>query len=233
MGLLTVELQRTVDLLEHLSPVEWTAATDCPDWDVHQMYLHVLGACHGSASMREGLHQLRAATKRRRVSGGPLEANLSAVQVAERSTIEPAQLVRELRDITPKTVKARKRMPSLLRRWVKIGVDGPVVEKWKLGYLVDTIYLRDLWMHRLDASKATGREAVLSADHDGVIVADVVGDWARRHGQPFNLELIGAAGGRFAVGDGGEPISLDAVEFCRVLSGRAPGAGLLATVVPF
>ena len=46
------------------------------------MYLHVLGACAGSASMREGMHQMRVARKRRKRHGGPLEANLSAIQVS-------------------------------------------------------------------------------------------------------------------------------------------------------
>jgi hypothetical protein len=35
------------------------------------------------------------------------------------------------------------------------------------------------------------------------------------------------------LGTGGEVITLDAVEFCRILSGRASGAGLLAQEVPF
>ena len=44
-------------------------------------------------------------------------------------------------------------------------VDAPVVEKWSLGYLIDVIYLRDLWMHRVDTTAATGGELVLTADH--------------------------------------------------------------------
>lgn len=36
-----------------------------------------------------------------------------------------------------------------------------------------------------------------------------------------------------ACGSGGEPITMDAIEFCRVLSGRAHGTGLLARPVPF
>lgn len=238
MRLLESELRLTVDLLSQLDPSEWTSQTACPDWDVRRMYLHVLGACQGSASVREGVHQLRAAGKRRRASGGALEANLSAVQVAERESIDAVRLVESLREIAPRTVKARKRLPGLIRRFAKVSVDSPVVEKWTIGYLVDTIYLRDLWMHRLDATDATGREPTFSAAHDGRIVADVVGEWARRHGQPFTLELTGAAGGRFvngqfANGEGGESIVIDAAEFCRVMSGRAPGAGLLATNVPF
>jgi hypothetical protein len=63
------------------------------------------------------------------------------------------------------------------------------------------------------------------------IVADVVAEWARGHGQPYRLTLTGPAGGSWSAG--GEEISLDAVEFCRILSGRAPGTGLLTSAVPF
>jgi hypothetical protein len=64
-----------------------------------------------------------------------------------------------------------------------------VPEKWSLGYGTDVIFTRDAWMHRLDLARATGRDPVLTADHDGIIVADVVAEWARRHGRPYRLEL--------------------------------------------
>ena len=71
----------------------------------------------------------------------------------------------------------------------------------------------------------------LTPDHDGAIVADVVAEWAQRHGQPYRLTLTGPAGGDW--GTGGQAIEMDAVQFCRVLSGRGEGSGLLATEVPF
>jgi hypothetical protein len=74
---------------------------------------------------------------------------------------------------------------------------------------------------------------VLSADHDGRIVADVVAEWARRHSQPFTLELTGPAGGTYTSEKGGERLVMDATEFCRVLAGRVEGDGLLTTIVPF
>jgi len=100
------------------------------------------------------------------------------------------------------------------------------------------ILTRDPWMHRLDLARATGQDLVLTADHDGVLVADVVAEWARRHGQPYQLELTGPAGGSWTSGTGGEEIVMDAADFCRVLSGRPgsdadPPRGLLATQVPF
>jgi hypothetical protein len=100
------------------------------------------------------------------------------------------------------------------------------------------ILTRDPWMHRLDLARATGRDPVLTADHDGVIVADVVAEWARRHGQPYRLQLTGPAGGSWSSGTGNEEISMDAADFCRVISGRhGPDGGqpwgLLTTQVPF
>ncbi|WP_334141241.1 maleylpyruvate isomerase family mycothiol-dependent enzyme [Rhabdothermincola sp.] len=237
MALTAAELERTLALLHSLDPHDWSAPTDCPDWDVRRMYLHVLGACEASASIRENLHQMRAARAHRKAYGGPLEAALSAVQVRERSDLSPGQLVRRLAETAPVTIRKRTGLPSAIRRF-RLKVDGPVEETWTLGYLVDVIYLRDLWMHRVDAARATGRTLQLSADHDGRIVADVVAEWARRHGKAVALSLTGPAGGRFVAGEApGRPddpaIALDAIEFCRTLAGRAPGAGLLATIVPF
>jgi uncharacterized protein (TIGR03083 family) len=242
MQLQAAELDRTLELLSALDDTDWATQTECPDWDVRQMYLHVLGACEAGASMRENLHQMRAAKRHQKSEGGPLEAGLSAVQVRDRLDLTPAELLDRLTAIAPVTVRKRTKLPALLRR-VTMKVDGPVIESWSLGYLVDTIYLRDLWMHRVDAARATGRELVLSGDHDGRVVADVVAEWARRHGQAFTLTLTGPAGGTYSssgspssTASTGPPVDdlhLDAVEFCRILAGRADGPGLLGTIVPF
>ncbi|HUC33678.1 MAG TPA: maleylpyruvate isomerase family mycothiol-dependent enzyme, partial [Ilumatobacteraceae bacterium] len=79
---------------------------------------------------------------------------------------------------------------------------------------------------------AVGTELELTPDHDGRIIADVADEWFARHGRPCELVLTGPAGGRFGT-SGGERYELDAVEFCRIMSGRATGTGLLTTLVPF
>jgi hypothetical protein len=99
--------------------------------------------------------------------------------------------------------------------------------------LVDTIFTRDSWMHRLDISRATGTPMVITADHDGRLVADVVAEWGRRHGQAFSLTLTGPAGGQWQSGREGERLELDALDFCWTIGSRQPGTGLLATAVPF
>jgi len=106
-------------------------------------------------------------------------------------------------------------------------------EAWTTGYLIDVILTRDPWMHRADIARVTGAAHVLTADHDGVLVADVVAEWAARHGQPYTLHLTGPAGGTWASGEGVPLIETDAVEFCRLLSGRGHADGLLAVQVPF
>ena len=235
MTLFAQELQRNLVLMRTLTPSEWTTQTECPDWDVRRMYLHVLGACESGASYRELVHQMRAARRYQRRHGGPQEAALSATQVAERLHLSPDELLQRMTAVAPRVVRTRSRMPSLMRR-AKVAVDGPVAEKWSLGYLVDVIYLRDAWMHRVDVSRATGRDLTLEAGHDGRIVADVAAEWGRRQGRPFTLVLTGPAGGTFlsASGAGGPEITMDAVEFCRVLAGRAPATHeLLETIVPF
>jgi len=232
MQLQATELERAVAQLRSLGTEDWSVQTVCPDWTVRQMWLHVLGACEAGASMRENAHQMLAARKRRKELGVPLEAGLSGVQVAEREELSPAELVDRLAAIAPKTVKGRSRTPRPMRS-AKIAIDAPVVEKWSLGYLIDVIYLRDAWMHRVDTARATGRELELTTEHDGRIVADVVAEWARRHGQPFSLDLTGPAGGNYTAGNGGESITIDAVEFCCLLAGRGEPTGLLGTIVPF
>jgi len=94
--------------------------------------------------------------------------------------------------------------------------------------------VHDTWMHRMDTARAVDVKAVLTPEHDGRIVADIVADWARRHGKPFELMLAWPAGGSYRSGTSGERLHLEAVEFCRLLSGRdGGGEGLLATFTPF
>ncbi len=235
MRLYARELRRTLELLRSFDPEDWTRRTDCPDWDVRELYLHVVGAMESGASTRELLHQMRVAFLRRRRTGEAMEAALSATQVADRADLTAMELVERFEVAAPRCIRARLRLPRSAREHVAYEVDGPVVERWTLGYLVDVIYLRDAWLHRVDACRATGRPMTLSSAHDGRIVADVVREWAARHGKDVRLVLTDPAGGRYAAGPGPGPehLELDAVEFCRALSGRAPAGGLLATVVPF
>jgi uncharacterized protein (TIGR03083 family) len=231
MHLAATEYQRMVALLRRLPSEAWTARTDCPAWDVRQMAAHLLGMVEMAASLRDQLRQTRAA----RARGGLFLDALTALQVDERRDMPPAAIVDRYAARWPKAVAGRRRTPGFVRRRpmaIKQVVGGRE-ELWTIGFLVDVILTRDPWMHRIDIARATGVENPLTPDHDGVLVADVVAEWADRHGRPYELRLTGPAGGTFSAGTGGPSFELDAVDFCRMVSGRAAGDGLLATQVPF
>ena len=191
---------------------------------------HILGGGEAFASVRELVHQMRRATAGQK-QGGVFIDVMTALQVDERSTLTHDELLARLDAVGPQAARFRQRFP--FRRMSMKEEVGGQPETWRMAYLLDRVLNRDVWMHRVDLARATGRPMELTADHDGRIVADAVADWADRHGRPFTLHLEGTAGGEFVQGDDGEELTLDAVEFCRILSERAPGEGLLAQPVPF
>jgi uncharacterized protein (TIGR03083 family) len=219
-----------VDLLEDLSENDWARPTDCSGWDVRTMVAHLAGATRFCAAIGEARRQVFAGRRLVRGTSRPLIDGINDVQIRERAERTPAELLEELRRTLPEAVHRRATYPRIMRR---VRVPDPIVGSVSLGELMDVIYTRDSWMHRVDLAQATGEPLELTPDHDGRLVADVVRDWADRHGRPFRLELDGLAGGSFARGVDGEEHSLDAVEFCRILSGRGTGPGLLATRVLF
>lgn len=223
------EYRRLHALLRDLGPDDWTRPTDCTEWDVRAMVAHLVGAAEANASVRELLRQ--AWVGRRTHAHGDLVDRMNAVQVAERSGRSPADLVDDLAAAGARGVRARSRIPGPLLA-VRLPM-GPPLGVRRLGYLMGCIYTRDAWLHRMDISRVTGRAPVLTPEHDGRLVDDVVREWAAAHGTPYSLELTGPAGGRWGTAGAGEEFALDAVEFCRTVSGRAPADGLLATPVPF
>lgn len=233
MRLARTEYARCAELLGSLAEAEWDARTECPEWDVRLMTAHMLGMVEMAASIREGRRQNRAAM----VDGEFDIDELTALQVRERADWSGGRIAERFARRWPAAAKGRSRTPWFIRRQTMPALvinDAP--ETWTLGYLVDVILTRDPWTHRMDICRALGRTLELSADHDGVLVADVVGEWAQRHGKEFMLHLTGPAGGTWEVGAHGPTLEVDAVEFCRVLSGRPGNVSLetlLSTEVPF
>ena len=235
MGLARHEYALFSDAVETLPPDAWSRQTACPAWDVRAMTSHVVGMAAMAAGVLESARQQRLAGREAEATGVAFIDALTALQVRERADHGPERLCAEMRRLGPRAARGRRMAPGLLRRrdmGVPQDVDG-VSENWSLGYLLDVILTRDTWMHRSDLAEATGAPMALTAEHDGVLVADVVEEWADRHGRPFELHLEGPAGGDWSRGVGGEVHALDAVAFCRLVSGRGRGEGLLATQVPF
>ena len=223
------EYRRLGAVLAEIPDAQWQLPTECTGWTVHDVVAHLVGAAEATASLREMRRQQKLGRRLR--PGEPDVDGMNAVQVRDRISASPDRLRRDLADAGSRGVRARRRIPGPVRA-LPIPF-GPPLGTRPLGYLMGCIYTRDAWMHRIDLTRATGAPLQLTADHDGRIVADVVAEWARAHGQPFTLTLLGSAGGRWSRGADGEAITVDAVEFCRILSGRAAGAGLLAHGVPF
>jgi uncharacterized protein (TIGR03083 family) len=233
MRLAAEEYRRFTAQLGELASDDWHRPTACPAWDVHAMVCHSLGMAEFAASPLEQFRQLRAAKRR----GGLFIDALTAVQAEKHAGRTASDLVERFAVTGPKAAKGRRRTPAPIRRrslkHQAVDETGKTAEDWRLGYLVDVILTRDTWMHRSDIAVATGRSMRTTPEHDGVIVADVVAEWAQRHGGPCTLTLTGPAGGTWRWGEGGPSHELDAVEFCRILSGRGIGHGLLSTRVPF
>jgi uncharacterized protein (TIGR03083 family) len=230
MRLAATEYGRFADLLRMLGPGDWTRPTDCPDWDVRAMAGHALGMAQMVAAVRSFVAQNAAAAR----AGGGIDA-LTSVQVRKTAHLSPDELVDRFADVGPRAARGRQRLSRTLGRLPlpEAQVVGEQRERWRFGFLFDVVLTRDTWMHRTDISRTVGRELELTAEHDGVLVADVVAEWAQRHGRPYRLRLTGPAGGEWAAGESGEELELDAVDFCRLLSGRGKGAGLLSQQVPF
>jgi len=234
MRLAATEYDRCAEMFRTLSPAQWTAATDCPAWDVRQMAAHMLGMAEMAASMRETVRQQRKAAR----AGGVYIDALTALQVDERAGWTPERITARFAVRSPKAVAGRRRTPGFVRRrsMPQLQDVNGVREPWSFGYLTDVILTRDPWMHRLDIAKAAGLPPRLTAGHDGVIVADVVAEWAGRHGKDFELTLTGPAGGTWKAGANGLGWTLDAVDFCRAVARRPASVTLdelLNTEIPF
>jgi uncharacterized protein (TIGR03083 family) len=234
MTLAATEYDRVAVLFENLTADQWARPTECAGWDVRAMAGHVLGMTQMIVTVPELIRQQVAAQRGAKKTGTAMIDVLTAAQVAKNAGLSSRDVIAAMRDLGPKAARRRRRIPGFVRHRT---MPDPkpfehAEEQWKFDFLFDIILTRDPFMHRLDISRAIGVPPLASAGHEGVIVDDVVREWALRHGQPYTLTLSGPAGGTWQRGDG-EHIAMDAFDFCRSVSGRADAPGLLSYQVPF
>jgi uncharacterized protein (TIGR03083 family) len=216
------ELNRFLALVESLSGSDWEQPTDCTEWIVRDMLAHQAGSYAGGASWAEFRRQYST----RPGPGQLLVDAANAKQLADRAGRNPAELIGELRRVGPAAIRARQRLPWLLR--ILSVPMGPAIGTAPISYLTDLIYTRDTWMHRADICRATGKPFVQTPEHDGRIVALVMRDLAKKlegclRGQSVIYDLSGVAGGRYRIGSTLEPtaiIKMDVLQFNRLASGR-------------
>ncbi len=235
MQLAETEYARMAETLAGLGPDDWTRPTDCTLWEVRQLACHMIGMANMVTTPLETRRQSRKAEAIAKAQGVDQLTATTGLQVSERADWTIADIVEGAKKVGPKALRGRRLTPGFMRK--RRFPDPQHVngrdEHWTIGFLSDVILTRDPWMHRMDIAKAVDAQPVLTPEHDGVILADVVAEWAERHGQPYRLTLTGPAGGTWSSGTDGQVIEMDAIEFCRVVSGRGTGEGLLATEVPF
>lgn len=213
------ELDAFLALLRTLSPHEWDLPTDCTRWTVRDVVAHVTGAMEEGARTRVLLRHL-ALARRRHPDLSQLDA-INELQIEDRRGATPQELLAELAALGPRAARARRRMPRPVRN-LRLPGDGGLPPASTFAYLVDVIYPRDLWMHRVDVARATGRDLALTATESDVVdqvVRDLTVVW---DGPPATLTLTGHGAGTWHLG-AGEPranLEADAVETCRALSGR-------------
>ena len=216
------ELNRFLALVEALTGDDWQLPTDCTEWTVRDMLAHQAGAYAGGANFAEFRHQYSAHPG----PGQLLVDAANARQIADRAGRSPADLIGELRRVGPAAIRARQRLPWLLR--VLTVPMGPPLGTVPISYLTDLIYTRDTWMHRVDICRATGKPFVQTPEHDGRIVALVMRDLSKKltnrlRGQSVLYDLTGAAGGCYRIGSTLEPtaiLKMDVLQFNRLASER-------------
>ena len=232
MELAETEYKRFADVLGQLHPEDWSKQTVNDDWNVKQLVAHNLGFADSNASIRVNLSAMRRGAKRAKEKGyDHFVHGVNEVQVEEREHLTPDELVSRWAAQWPKALKGRRRFPPFLR-WIPVDF-GPVIGKKPLGsYLMDRCYTRDTWMHRIDICRAVGIDPVLTPEHDGRLIEDMVAEWTELYDLSVTLHLEGPAGGTYVRGGGGEELTIDAVEWIWILSGRGTGTGLLEKELP-
>ena len=168
---------------------------------------HLLGMLELQADADERIRQVAAADAEVARAGGQRLDAMTALQVREHAHLSPAELRAALHTAVPRGLAARRAVPASVRA-TPYDPQIPGVQGWTIGYLFDVIHTRDPWLHRVDLARAVGERPVLTPEHDGRIVADVVAEWAGLHGRPVTLELTGPAGGSYVAAGGSPPTAM-------------------------
>lgn len=171
-------------LLEGLTPDEWATTTRCAPWTAKDMVAHILGWADALTSFKELGSQSRRALKRVKEYGNITDAQ-NSIQVDARKHLSTQELVTKLRDGLKKEGLVRRRYGKALRYvpFYMPYLGGTT----NVGYLFNTIFLRDLVVHRLDLYDALSREPEITAA-DRRVMTDMLKDWARRTGADVQIE---------------------------------------------
>lgn len=200
------EYERVLAVLESLEGDDWSQQTYCTEWDVRDMAAHLAGSVTASTSLAQFRHVYMTNPYLKQMDEPADAAN--RLQVEERSEMTAAQVVDEFRRSGPIAIRKRDALPWIVRA-IPLPM-GPDIGLKSVGYLMDVIYPRDEWMHRYDICAATGKQMVVTPQHDGRLIALVVWELARKIRRELGertilLRLTGEAGGDYLFGAQSEP----------------------------
>ena len=218
--LLTAALSRFLILIESLHADDWFKPTACTAWNVHDMVAHQAGGYASGTSYKEMIRQYTSKPQ----PGQLPEDAINALQVGERKSKTPAELISELKQVGEVAAHNWAYGFNAIK-W--IATPHPVGGFMSSRHLMWIIHSRDTWMHRMDICRATNRPFEQTREHDGRIVELVVRDVAgklrkRLNGKAITLTLTGVSGGEWLLGNG-ESVSgleMDALDFNIFVSGR-------------
>jgi uncharacterized protein (TIGR03083 family) len=221
------EYDALLAMVDAFAASDWERPTDCTEWKVRDMVAHVAGAAEEACRLPVMLRHQAAAVRGLRRSDGSIVDLLCRAQIADRGGFSDLELAADLHRWAAGAPDGRRRQPRLLRRVPMPAFTG-LRPGTTLAHLLDVIYVRDVWLHRVDLHRATGVELPTSSA-EAEVVAQVVRDldleW---DGPAFVLELTGRGAGRWQVGSGAPEavVTEDAVALMRLLSGRSDECAL-------
>jgi len=153
------EYARFTDLVRQLGADDFAKSTDCTEWDVRTIIVHQVGAGEAHARWPEFLRQVIGGL--RLAKGRELVDGLNDFHLRERADWSAERAIAALPDVQARAVRGRRRFPAALRL---MSGSSPGIRRYSMGFLFDVILTRDTWAHRVDISRATGREMVLTAE---------------------------------------------------------------------
>jgi uncharacterized protein (TIGR03083 family) len=218
-AVLRPEVDAMHKLLRALATSEWLLPTECAGWKVRDIVAHVIGNAEVTLDSDLMAQRISEGTTRY-----PELYRLDAMN--ERAVDawrdrDATELVAEFARLWQRVLEVLPEMPESAREQT-FDTGYPGASPISLGYIVDVVLARDLWMHRVDICRASGR-AFPSHDHDRAVVEQVLRDlddsWAA---PPIVLELTGVVTGDWQIGTDGPVATVqgDTLEVMRNLSGR-------------
>jgi len=218
--LMTEAFARLLNLLESLHADDWSKPTACTAWDVHDMVAHQAGGYASGTSYKEMIRQYTSKPQ----PGQLPEDAINALQVGERKSKTPAELIVELKQVGEKAIHNWAHGFNTIK-WIRS--PHPVGGFMSIRHLMWVIHSRDTWMHRMDICRAANRPFEQTREHDGRIVELVIRDVAQKlrsrlNGKAITLTLTGISGGEWLIGNGESVSSLEmnALDFNIFVSGR-------------